>query len=71
VRVGLRDQDGGFLLTIADEGSGPPSEDPQAGSPMRFGLATMRERAEAADGWWRLEPAEGGGTLVSCWVPGA
>jgi signal transduction histidine kinase len=31
----------------------------------------MRERAEAANGWWRLEPAEGGGTLVSCWVPAA
>jgi PAS domain S-box-containing protein len=71
VRVGLSDRDGGFLLTIADEGSGPPSEDPHAGSPMRFGLATMRERAEAANGWWRLEPAEGGGTLVSCWVPAA
>ena len=70
VRVGLRDKDRGVLLTIADAGSGPPSEDLLAGSPMRFGLATMQERAEAANGWWRLEPAEGGGTLVSCWVPG-
>jgi PAS domain S-box-containing protein len=71
VRVGLSDKDGGFLLTIADEGSGPPPEGQQAGSSMRFGLATMRERAEAANGWWRLEAAEGGGALVSCWVPGA
>jgi PAS domain S-box-containing protein len=71
VRVGLNDKDDGYLLTIADKGSGPPSEDPPAGSPMRFGLATMRERAEAANGWWRLDTAEGGGTLVSCWVPGA
>jgi PAS domain S-box-containing protein len=71
VRVGLVDKDGGFLLTIADEGGGPPADDPSGGSPMRFGLATMRERAEAADGWWRIEPAGGGGTIVSCWVPGA
>jgi len=69
VRVALTDGDGGVLLTIADEGSGPPTDDQAAGSAMRFGLATMRERAEAANGWWRMEPADGGGTLVSCWVP--
>jgi PAS domain S-box-containing protein len=71
VRVALADSDGGVLLTIADAGSGPPPKDPQTGSPMRFGLATMRERAEAASGWWRIESADGGGTVVSCWVPSA
>jgi PAS domain S-box-containing protein len=69
VHVTLADSDSGVLLTIADEGSGPPPKDPKAGTPMRFGLATMRERAEAANGWWRIGSADGGGTLVSCWVP--
>jgi signal transduction histidine kinase len=57
------------LLTVSDHGSGPPADDESAGSPTRFGLATMRERAEAANGWWRMESAEDGGTVVSCWVP--
>jgi signal transduction histidine kinase len=69
VRVGLADEGGGALLTVSDQGSGPPADDESAGSPTRFGLATMRERAEAANGWWRMESAEDGGTVVSCWVP--
>ncbi|MEV4085160.1 hypothetical protein AB0J43_33335 [Nonomuraea fuscirosea] len=34
-----------------------------------FGLAEMRERAEAAGGWWSIGGRPGGGTTVEFWVP--
>jgi signal transduction histidine kinase len=30
----------------------------------------MRERADAAGGWWRVESAPGAGTAVEFFVPG-
>lgn len=66
VRVHLRDVEGGTLLRVEDDGVGVPS-DPDAR--LRFGLSTMRERAELAGGWLRLSPRSGGGTLVECWIP--
>jgi signal transduction histidine kinase len=29
----------------------------------------MRERAESAGGWWRIDGAPGGGTSVEFWLP--
>ncbi|HEY3208369.1 MAG TPA: hypothetical protein VGL18_01035 [Actinomycetota bacterium] len=35
----------------------------------RIGLTQMRERAEAAGGWFRIESARGSGTVVEFWIP--
>jgi len=34
------------------------------------GLALCREIVEAHNGTLKIEPGDGGGTVVSCWVPG-
>jgi signal transduction histidine kinase len=65
VRVSLASRDGGVLVTIADDGTGIDAP-PDARS---FGLASMRERAESAGGWWRIESGRTGGTRVEFWVP--
>jgi PAS domain S-box-containing protein len=66
VWVQLRNAEGGTLLRVEDDGVGV-SED--GGEGMRFGVSTMRERAELAGGWLRLSPRPEGGTIVECWIP--
>jgi signal transduction histidine kinase len=65
VEVTLASRDGGVLVTIRDDGDGVGSP-PDARS---FGIASMRERAESAAGWWRMESQPGAGTTVEFWVP--
>jgi signal transduction histidine kinase len=67
VHVSLDGRDGGIHVTVRDDGSGVES----APSARSFGLAAMRERAEAAGGWWRLDGAPGAGTTVEFWLPAA
>jgi signal transduction histidine kinase len=65
VEVTLASRDGGVLVRISDDGDG-------VGSPpdtRSFGLASMRERAESAAGWWQMESQPGAGTTVEFWVP--
>ena len=68
VTVALEEAGGGFALTVRDDGKGFDAEQPPS---QRFGLNAMRERAELAGGWWRVETAPGKGTSVECWVPDA
>jgi signal transduction histidine kinase len=65
VHVSLASRGGGVLVTIRDDGRGADAA-PDARS---FGLASMRERAESAGGWWRMESGRTGGTTVEFWVP--
>ena len=65
VEVFLSQHEGGVHVTVRDDGHGFDSEP----SPRSFGLAGMRERAEAAGGWWRINSAPGGGTTVEFWLP--
>jgi signal transduction histidine kinase len=65
VHVSLASRGGGVLVTIRDDGCGADTP-PDARS---FGLASMRERAESAGGWWRIESGRTGGTTVEFWVP--
>lgn len=69
VGVALRAAGTGFELTVADDGvgSGDVALRPRAG---HLGLATMRERVEAAGGNLTVGPGPGAGTLVRVWVPG-
>jgi signal transduction histidine kinase len=69
VRVQLSDKEKGFHVRIRDDGEGF-SIDGNAESPHgHLGLSGMRERAEMAGGWWRIESQPGEGTAVEFWVP--
>jgi signal transduction histidine kinase len=65
VAVALGARDGGVHVTVRDDGAGVKS----APSARSFGLAAMRERAESAGGWWRIESPPGAGTTVEFWLP--
>jgi signal transduction histidine kinase len=67
VEVTLTARDGGVHVAVRDDGRGVESP-PDARS---FGLASMRERAESAGGWWRIESQPGAGTTVEFWLPAA
>jgi PAS domain S-box-containing protein len=68
VRVKVHDVSGGCLTQITDDGVGySPAE--VEGRPGHLGLTLMRERAQIAGGWCRIESAPGGGTTVEFWVP--
>ncbi|MEA2683731.1 MAG: hypothetical protein QOK05_2059 [Chloroflexota bacterium] len=64
----LKTVDGGVMMVLTDDGAGfrESGGQPQAG---HLGLASMRERAEIAGGWWRLSSEPGRGTEITTWVP--
>ncbi|MGP4095552.1 PAS domain-containing sensor histidine kinase [Nonomuraea sp. KM90] len=75
VTVELSSLDLGVHVTVQDDGAGlepsplpSPSPSPDAEA-RHFGLIEMRERAEAAGGWWHIRGTPGGGTTVEFWVP--
>lgn len=58
----------GCLARIVDDGVGyNPAEVEQR--PGHAGLTLIRERAEIAGGWSRIESAPGSGTTVEFWIP--
>jgi signal transduction histidine kinase len=69
VSVLLEEREGGFGVRVEDDGEGFASGDM---GPLRghLGLPGMRERAELAGGWSRVNSAPGAGTTVEAWVPG-
>ena len=70
VDVLLASEDGGLQVRISDNGKGlEASESP----PGHMGLSAMRERAEMAGGWLRVdghEQQQGKGTTIEFWLPG-
>jgi len=71
VKVSVRDLDDGVLVKIEDDGRGfNPGESSQVGF-GHMGLVAMRERAQMAGGWFKLESAPGAGTTIEFWVPRA
>ncbi len=71
VEVTVEERDDGYLLRVRDDGRGFRLTDQGMGSPDHLGLASMRERAEMAGGWFRVDPRPGLGTTVEAWVPAA
>jgi signal transduction histidine kinase len=70
VEVVLASRDDGYLVRVADNGVGVlAGKRPYLLKPGHLGLALMRERAEFAGGWFRLETARDSGTTVTVWVP--
>jgi PAS domain S-box-containing protein len=69
VQVRLADVDHGWQVQIDDDGDG--FDPPDSGSvPGHLGLTAMRERAQIAGGWWKMESRPGSGTSISFWLPG-
>jgi signal transduction histidine kinase len=69
VRITLRAEDQTIRATIADNGRGFDPETIGRSEFPRFGLATMRERAEAVGGALEIDAAPGQGTEVRVQVP--
>ncbi len=62
-------EDGGLRVSVRDDGLG---FDPAIGvddGRQRFGLVTMRERAESVDGWLEVTSSPGAGTTVTVELP--
>jgi PAS domain S-box-containing protein len=68
VAATMESSDGGFLVRIADDGVGFLQEDAHDRL-GHLGLASIRERAEMAGGWIRIDSAPGAGTTVEFWLP--
>jgi signal transduction histidine kinase len=64
-RVSLRINDGVLELTVGDNGKGFDVEDYGLNHRSRFGLSTMRERAEAIGAEFNLDSEPGAGTRVT------
>jgi signal transduction histidine kinase len=68
VAVELLDIEDGYLIRIIDDGVGYDPADIED-RPGHLGLVLIRERAELAGGWCRIESSPGTGTTVEFWVP--
>jgi PAS domain S-box-containing protein len=68
VSVELLTVEDGYLVRVADDGVGYDPADIED-RPGHLGLVLMRERAELAGGWCRIESSPGAGTTVEFWVP--
>lgn len=60
--------DGGIEVEVADDGTGFVVAE-SLYLPGHLGLVAMRERAQLAGGWCRIESEPGAGTRVTFWVP--
>lgn len=69
VEVTIGDRDQGYFVRVRDEGPGFPVRALTVSPAGHMGLSSMRERAEMAGGWWRIDSAPGCGTTVECWIP--
>jgi PAS domain S-box-containing protein len=68
VTVELLKIEDGCLVRVVDDGVGYDPADIED-RPGHLGLALIRERAELAGGWCRIESSPGSGTTVEFWIP--
>ena len=69
IDITLAELDGGVAVRVSDDGTGFDTAAASRHVPGHIGLRSMRERAEAAGGWWRVRSAPGAGTTVEFFVP--
>ncbi len=67
IRFGLDDDH--VVTTIADNGAGFPDRDSAQRGLPRFGMSTMRERAESLDGSFNVDSRSGQGTRITVRLP--
>ena len=68
-KVEVRRRDGNVQVTITDDGIGFAQDARSRSAFPRFGLSTMRERAQSIGGTFRVESTPGSGTSVHVEVP--
>lgn len=68
VMVATETVDGGVRVEVSDDGTGFVVAE-SVRVPGHIGLVAMRERAQLAGGWYRIESEPGAGTRVEFWVP--
>jgi signal transduction histidine kinase len=69
VEVALESQEHGLSTSVTDDGVGFDVESTLAvDRPGHLGLKAMRERAELAEGWLRIE-SRPGATTITFWIP--
>jgi signal transduction histidine kinase len=68
ITVSLVNHDG-VTLRVQDDGRGFRVDDPKVYAGGRYGVAGMKERAEALGGQVRVESRPYGGTKVEVWIP--
>jgi len=70
-RIEVRHRDGRLFLLVGDDGIGFAQQSRSRSRSIfpRFGLATMRERAESIAGTFAVESTPGAGTTVRVEVP--
>jgi signal transduction histidine kinase len=64
VTITMSEESGHWTLAVADDGVGM-EQSPELSARQGFGLASMRQRASAIGGDWRIESQAGRGTRVS------
>jgi PAS domain S-box-containing protein len=69
VQITFTERERGLYLRIRDDGVGIPAQTLADGRPGHLGLTSIRERAEAAGGWSRIDAGPNGGTVVEAWLP--
>jgi signal transduction histidine kinase len=69
VVISMSEDDAGVLVRIRDDGLGFSTTDARAAQAGHLGFRTMRERAQGAGGWLRMESKIGAGSTISLWVP--
>jgi PAS domain S-box-containing protein len=69
VQVLFAERDGGLFLRVRDDGVGIPVDTLADGRPRHLRLTSIRERAEGAGGWSRIDAPASGGTVVEAWLP--
>jgi signal transduction histidine kinase len=68
VVVQMREVDDGLLVTVQDDGVGydPATIESRTG---HLGLTLLKERAEIAGGWCRIEGVANAGACIEFWIP--
>jgi PAS domain S-box-containing protein len=69
VDVYLAQESDGYRVRVKDDGAGFATTGREHSPEGHLGVTSMRERAEMAGGWLRIDSAPGQGTLVEFWLP--
>ncbi|HYM50713.1 MAG TPA: ATP-binding protein, partial [Candidatus Limnocylindrales bacterium] len=68
VQLQMENVNRGWHVEVVDDGDGFLAPNGES-SPGHLGLTAMRERAQIAGGWCKIESSTGSGTTVSFWLP--